>query len=689
MSARRWFGLIVLLGCVCASKAAEGGSTPDRGAMPALGPEAVRFPSKPGDDRQTPVERRRLDHRRLAGELETLLQIKQRVRRRLLEGRIGVMSREDIEEQLQREDDTPVIDSLGDEIEGPPEESRHLDLSVTNWKSGAQQVDAAIARERIQVIYTDLITLLGRSFDDQLVGNVRRRVSFHVADMPWQQALTSLLGQAGLAWRFNGDKIVLYQLDNESRQRIDVKELSERSFTRALETGDGLYAAQATYLLGQREQSENRLYDAMGRYLQVIEQYGETEDPAIDHWVRQARQGVGDVLMAMGEHREARTVFLNYISRAPDDDPELPRIRLAAAQASLRLAAGDDETEPDPAAAGRAKDLLQALIQDYRKDSDLADIVAEARVNLGEMFFERGEYAVAKEYFQSYADMLGLKVPDRLAWYLAECDYHLGIAAVRDRRFAAGDELLLQARARYERLTDHLRKNRDDPLVDPEVYRQAFFKMGLCHMRRSDPDFVKALFDFLRARQFFDDQPLEGRILVHIARCYHELQQDRQLVDTLFDLLRGDVLTNDAPGQVKMNDLLGDFETNLEHYGGPVQSKVRFYIAQARQREARWNPAERNELLRKAIHTYQLILKEPSLAGDLRLAAKIGIARAALDAGDGEQAVSHLREVIRSKATHPRDAALAMQLLLDHYRSQGRYADAIRGYQAYEAAVAE
>ena len=327
---------------------------------------------------------RTVDRRGLANELQMLESIRTRVRRRMLEGRITGVSPEDVEREIAREEEAAAAAvATSDPTVGEPRQSHVLDLTVIHYQSGAMRVDAAVRRERVQVIYTELITLMDRSFDDQLVGNVARRVSFHVKGMPWQQALTSLLGQAGLAWRLNGEKIVIYELNREQRQRGDVQQLAEQSFTNALEGGDGVFAAKAAYLLAQQEHDDKHLYPAMSRYEEVIKRFQDKQDnPAIAIWVSKAWQGVGDVLMEMEQYREARNIYLNYISLAELDDPDLPRIRLAASRASQALAKGQGGKH-DPVAADRAQDLLQSLIQDYRNEVSYHDVVARSAYHVG------------------------------------------------------------------------------------------------------------------------------------------------------------------------------------------------------------------------------------------------------------------------------------------------------------------
>ena len=307
----------------------------------------------------------------------------------------------------------------------------------------------------------------------------------------------------------------------------------------------------------------------------------------------------------------------------------------------------------------------------------------EARIMLGELLFDKGEYAAARAAFGDYAKMIGQRKPDLLTWYLAECDYQMGLAAVRERHWESGDKYLLEARKGYGDLADNLRTKQVDKTIDEEIYRKAFFRMGLCHLNRSEPDFVKALFDFMRARQFFRDQPLEAQIIVHICRCYDELQQEEQLVRQLWNLLEKGDLSQPGQGHLVMEDLIGSILTRLSGYGGNVRSKVLFYIAQSRYREALWNRTRRAELLRGAVHTYQRVLSESELPNDLRMVVKIGLARSALLGGDDDLAISHLQEVIRAKNVYRRDAALALQLLLDHYRGLGRFEEAVRDYEAY------
>jgi hypothetical protein len=176
------------------------------------------------------------------------------------------------------------------------------------------------------------------------------------------------------------------------------------------------------------------------------------------------------------------------------------------------------------------------------------------------------------------------------------------------------------------------------------------------------------------------------RILARIVRCYAELQRDELLVREFFTLLEGtEALVKSGGSAAEMEQILASAITGLDGYAASQRSRILVDIAEARWREAAWNTAGRSTLLAKAIAGFERAEAEAGaeLDPELRLAIRIGLARACLLAGDAVRGEQLLTEVVQARDRHPREAALALKLLLEHYRAQGRYDEALQEYQAY------
>jgi tetratricopeptide (TPR) repeat protein len=262
---------------------------------------------------------------------------------------------------------------------------------------------------------------------------------------------------------------------------------------------------------------------------------------------------------------------------------------------------------------------------------------------------------------------------------LAESDYALGRRARLDGNQDLAEVHLHNAAARLEGLLVELDGGEGDPLVDPDLYRQAMFRLGEIAMLRRRPDYVDALHRFLRARQRFPDSPIEGQLLVKIARCYAEIEADEQHVATLWNILGDERFIDNRDVGFQLEELLADLTDHVDDYPGPIEIRTMFYIAQYHWRAAQRDPATREQHLKEALSKYQRVLGE---GPPMRLAqsARLGLSRASLMLGDETRAVQTLKTILRDPGTHPRDAELAAQLLGDHYYEQGRYRQAIQAY---------
>lgn len=634
-----------------------------------------------------------LDKQALAADLTLIAELRQRLRRRLLEGGISGVSQGEIDDELAVNEPAAAPQMVDDGAGTPVKSTRIEGLTVTSFPSGAQRVSASVAREQVQDIYAELTYLLRKEYDDQTVPEARRRVAFHVQDAPWDQALTALLGQAGLGWRGDSSgKIIIEPLDKLRRDATEWQRLAGASYT-AASIGKDAVAAEAVWRLGRQEQEAGRPLTAKRRYEALIERFHESTEPEVAQWVRRAWLGYAEVLKGIGEWREARTLYRTAIAGTPADDPDLPRTRLAAVECSLELAKAVPGRSVDPDARDLARDMLERLIQDHGTEPAHHATVVRARRLLSDILLEDGAYAAAHAVLtaiQLMQQQAGLPAGDAIQMGLARCDYELGRRAIADQRRAEGEARLASARAMFTTLASHGRSGRKEPDAPTDLYAEAGYLAGLCALDSSRPQLVEGLIDLLRARSMVPDSALalKLRILARIIRCYAELQRDELLVREFFTLLEGGQdLVKSGGSQALMDDILGQaLVGGQDGFSGDERSRILIDIAEARWREAQWNVPARAGLLSKAIAGFQRVETETGerLDPELRQVVRIGLARACLlggtDIARGEQV---LTELIQVRDQHPREAALALKLLLEHYRSQGRYDEALREYQAY------
>jgi Tfp pilus assembly protein PilF len=81
----------------------------------------------------------------------------------------------------------------------------------------------------------------------------------------------------------------------------------------------------------------------------------------------------------------------------------------------------------------------------------------------------------------------------------------------------------------------------------------------------------------------------------------------------------------------------------------------------------------------RAVELYERVLRDgpPQY---LAQSARLGLARAALAAGDESRARATLRDVIQDKGAHPRDKLVASQILGNYYHNKGMFREAIEAY---------
>jgi tetratricopeptide (TPR) repeat protein len=537
-------------------------------------------------------------------------------------------------------------------------------LIVQPLANGGALVTCAIEREPLDLIYTELGLLLKMPVDDTQVAVGKRAVSVTLNDVPWEQAMDRILGQAGLAWTAEGRGPVRTLVLTDRLRLGDstrLEQLAQRALNQAAALKDPASAAEALYLMAEQQAAAKRWLEAMQLHTNLTDRFGASKDPAVRIWVMRSIKGVGDAMMAMRQYTDARVVFSNYISRSDGPDQDLPAVYLACAEAGRR--AGRDGS--DPLAFDQAVDVLHAMLDKFAADPHAAVEVRLARLALGELLVDAGRWREAETQLALFVKAGGDgPPPDQLAWWQAECAFNLN-------RYDEAREL-------YERLYANWRAKKGEAGLGDETYRTASMRIGQCWIRLKEPQWVRALVAFLRARQDFQESPIGAEIAVSIARCYAELNRDDESVAELWKLIRDDG-RDSRPGGMQIDQLFGELEAGLIAYLGPVRARVLFYIAQADYRRAQRDRRQRADAARDAMLHYERVLAEnPGV--ELSNAARIGLARAALLAGQSKRCEDLLTALLRDPGLDPRDRAVAAQVLGGCYHDQGRLRDAIRAY---------
>jgi tetratricopeptide (TPR) repeat protein len=540
---------------------------------------------------------------------------------------------------------------------------RSLSLSVTS--SDEMYVSAAIDREPVESIYRELAELLGRNIDDTGVIANRRPVSLHVKHMAWGEALDRLLGQAGLSWRDDGGTqgvLVIYDTAVRQHDSEQLDALTKRALIYASHEQHNATGAEALYWLGKQHAATRRPLEAMNIYSQLADGFSAETDPAIQVWVRRAIRGIGEQMMVVEQFQDARTVFLNYISRADLHDPELPEVYYLAADAARR----EGLAKNDPISFDAAIDTLQNLLDAFGRDQLAQATVHRARITLAELLFEASRFREAETQIKLIISANGGKSSDLFDFRLAECAFQ--------------DERPAQALPLFTTLWRNWSAGKADPQAPALIYVTSAYRVGQCHIAPPQPDYVKALFSFLRARQEFYDSPVDGELLINIARCYSELERDDDTINALWELLRSDTIADDRPGHLQLGQLLGELESTLTSYSGPVRAKALFYIAQADYRRALRDRRLRTTAAADAVHHYERALAE-NPPKELRFACLLGLARAALLGEQRDFGEKTLRSLIADRDISLRDRDYAANLLGTYLREQGRHREAIRAFQ--------
>ncbi len=537
-------------------------------------------------------------------------------------------------------------------------------MSVQRFQDGMLEISAAIERDRLETVLHELVLLLGRPLDDSQLVSGRRAVSLHVKDLSPELTLDRLLGQVGLGWREIGDQrtISIIDLAQHPLPPAQAEEIAQRALLEATRDRQTATAAEAFYVLASRDLAAGRHVDAMRRFSNIAEEYSPSKDPAIRLWATRAIRGIGDAMMALGQYQDARGVYLNYIGRANDKDPDLATVYLDAAKAGRELGLAHQ----DGIAFDEAIDTLHSLLERFSSSPAALPQVSLARLMVGELLFDASRYREAETQLKLFAAASGGKVGDQIAFWLAECAFQQG--------------RLDEAQPAFVRLYRGWQAGKTDPHMQGAFYATAAFRIGQCYERRAAPKYVHALFAFLRARQDFPRSTVDSEILIAVARCYSELERDDDTVNTLWELLKDDGVSDPQKRQLWLEDSLNKLNGHLGDYPGPVRAKVLFYIAQADFRRAQRDRAERESACADAIHHYERLLTEgPPI--ELRHAARLGLARAALLGGQEERGVQELKELLAEPSLSARDRDFAAQQLGSYYHDKGMLREAIKAYR--------
>ena len=692
--------------------------------LPTLPPLLRDGPAIPGpqrSDRPTTSETpqteptRSVDRASLVADINALRQDVARVRRSL-ESQDPLFSKAFERENEQRQENAAVKPSErpGIQAEGDPIISTRLgsnSLSIQRYRNGEQRsistVTADITGERVERVYREMLFLLGKSVDESALNPARRMVNVHIDDMPWNEALTKLLRQVDLDWKIRGygaldsdSQIIIYEVGDENflpdPKRMEAEALA--ALRKASTGANDAVAAQARYLLAEhdakRAESMRREnggsddttwrslhYSAISAYADLIQEFDTGSRSEADSlpWVRKAMLGIGSSMEAVGMFREAYGVYRNYIVKADANDPQLPRVMLAAANAArqqhLRAINGDTSD------LEIATTLLGDLITKYGNNPRLLAIVSEAHLELGRLYFQQGEYEAAKAELLKHALDAGENLSHQIHFMIAECDIEIGkrMRGSSQESQELAEIHLTNAQHRLDGLQQALFSNGTDPLLDADLYRQALYKLGTVHMLRAEPDYVSALHMFLRARQRFPNSEIEGQLLVSIARCYAETHGSTEHIAHIWELLRNENLLDNRDVQFQLDEMITDLQTRVGNYPGAIAGRIRFYLAQYHHRLGLQNPQDSVELNQKAIQLYERVLREgpPQY---LAQSARLGLARAALAAGDESRARSTLRDVLEDTGAHQRDKLVASQILGNYYYEKGMYREAIEAY---------
>lgn len=540
-------------------------------------------------------------------------------------------------------------------------------LIARTWSDGRCIITAAIQDEPAEAVVREIAHLAGATLDTRAAGSLRRPISVNVRETPWTEVLDRCLGQLGLTWSAEGGghdpanrRLLVNETATEDSTRAEIAAL-----TAAAADGTGPVAAEAAWRLAKREQDGGRSTAAMRSFNDLIEHFGDDRDRMVRSWVQMSVRGLAECMADLKQLREARSVYRNYISRAAPDDQELPTVYLRAAEIGRRLGLERN----DPVAFDEAIEDLHTLLERFGGEdahTTPPPEVAQARMMIGGLLFDARRWQEAETHLLRYQQAAGGRAADQVDAWLAECALQL----------KRPDDAL----PRFERLHVAWLEGKGDGLTPAKVYIDAAYRSGLCHLHATKPRYVEALFAFQRAAHDFPSAALDPEVLVAMAACYAQIEQEGNAVDTLLGMLKADTGPDGRGGRLALDSMVGDLMSRLAEHPGPVRARAYFYIAQATYRRAERERAERTTIAAQAVGYYDRVLGE-NPPPELKAAAQLGLARAAFLAGNDDRGLGILRGLRTDSQTLPRDREFANRLLGDWFRAQGKNREAVRAFR--------
>jgi tetratricopeptide (TPR) repeat protein len=642
----------LLLALALAGRLAAADAHPD--PLPALPPEPRTLHLAPGTLTHGQDERP-IDRAGLARDIEALTRTVQHVEASL--GEAATVTHDEAEGA----DAHPPITTAT-----PAAVSERFGATLTARGTGSEAlVTADISGEPVDVLLREVAKLVAIPLEDDRVPGLRRTMALRVKELPASEVFDRLLGQVGVAWRLEGHAAAQRMVLTNAPSDEDIDAAAERALMRAQKNAaaanDPAAEAEARYLLAKRALDRQQPVEAMRRFNELVQAMSQTRDKDALKWVQRGVRGIGDSMSALRQWGDARSVYRNFIGRAAPDDPDLPAVYLASAEAGRRRGL---ETA-DPLAFDEAAEDLHAMLEKYGEDKRRPEVPA-ARLMIGGLLYDAHRWGEAETQLKRWVAEAGGHTTDLIAGQLADCAFELG-------RY---DE----ARAGFEELFRHFRA--EQTTAPKAVYERAAYRIGLCHLREAQPRFVHALFAFQRAQTAFPKTQLTAELLLNIARCYAEIEREDEAVAALWDMLHQDPGTQPvgSDAQAHLDAELGGLLGRLSEYPGPVRAKAMFYIAQAEHRRAERDRASRAVVAAQAIGYYERVLSE-NPSPELQDAARIGLARACFLAGNDERGQLELTNALKDPGLGARDRAYAARLLGDHLRAQGHPREAIKAYQ--------
>ncbi|NRA40290.1 MAG: hypothetical protein HRU15_19255, partial [Planctomycetes bacterium] len=475
----------------------------------------------------------------LSGDLTALRQAVESARKIISEGKIEDLDIDWTDDSLYQKKNLGV----GRQKKGEAVVSMrlgHNHLEIQAYADDSYDVTAKIGNGQLVNIYSELLYLIGKNWDDQQVLNRNQLINVHISQMPWQQALTIILGQGGLAWHEEEskgrEKIVVYPVRNHPRIKEDLHNLALDAWDKASQNRQNGVAAQALYQRARQYFDGEQYSAAIRTFFDVSDTFQEQaeKDPQVRYWVKQAQLGIGDTMMALKQYREARSVYLNYLSLALENEDISSDVYIKAAQASQLYG----QEVNDIIAREKAEDILDNMLLKYRNDKRAANNIVRANYMLGVLMMDKEEFRAAKEYFKAFRNKEGGN--HRLDSYLAQCEFELAKELKARGDYKSADKYFSSAQSIYKNIASDYRNNRADPLIKESishVYQSAFFRIGECHLSFQRPAFPEALVAFLTAREQFPDSDLDGQVLVKIAHCFSRLHADEHAIAKIQEML--------------------------------------------------------------------------------------------------------------------------------------------------------